>query len=247
MDVPYTRDDIPSGIEVEAVEVHLNPETVRLGFQAYKGIEGGEIRRIRRYGKGSGMQCPVDIGIPEPEVRKVRAPGTSGQVEFNASFGLPESEALGDEAAQPADIRAGPGLDAEKGIFAEQVVRRAAEIQVDAVHGCLESMYVGRQHTPCGELHVDIGLEVEDRTVRQILGPGLRNTHAGAEFRQAAVAETPIRGEIRRQHGIRTERRRIRVEPGGIVVQHILQPALHERERRIHVGISVAEKDAAVE
>ena len=193
------------------------------------------------------MQCPVDIGIPEPEVRKVRAPGTSGQVEFNASFGLPESEALGDEAAQPADIRAGPGLDAEKGIFAEQVVRRAAEIQVDAVHGCLESMYVGRQHTPCGELHVDIGLEVEDRTVRQILGPGLRNTHAGAEFRQAAVAETPIRGEIRRQHGIRTERRRIRVEPGGIVVQHILQPALHERERRIHVGISVAEKDAAVE
>ena len=149
MDVPYTRDDIPSGIEVEAVEVHLNPETVRLGFQAYKGIEGGEIRRIRCYGKGSGMQSPVDIGIPEPEVRKVRTPGTGGQVKYHTSFGPPESEALGDEPAQPADIRGDQGLDAEQGVIAEQVVRRAAEIHVNTVHGCLESMYVGSQHTPC--------------------------------------------------------------------------------------------------
>ena len=247
MDVPYTRDDIPSGIEVEAVEVHLNPETVRLGFQAYKGIEGGEIRRIRCYGKGSGMQSPVDVGVPEPEIRKVRASGTGRQVQFYASVGLPESKALGNNPAQPADIRGDQSLDAEQGVIAEQIVCRAAKIHVNTVHGCLESMYVGSQHSPCGEFHVDIGLEVEGGTVRQILRMGLRNTHAGAEFRQAAATETPFRGEIRREDGIRTERRSIRVEPGGVVVQHILEPALHERERRIHVGISVAEKDAAVE
>ena len=44
MDIPDARDDIPSGIEIEAVEVQLDTETVRLGFQAHEGVEGGEIR-----------------------------------------------------------------------------------------------------------------------------------------------------------------------------------------------------------